>query len=187
MIYSTTSWSLDNSPWSKEERSSICYFTCIFALGISKTNKQITTTKQPNQDKKQCKLSCVLHIQGLLSQFFQIWFLLKTQHLPGTQLAGRCLWSPGFCALSRFLGHRDPAGLFEKASHWTARQAVDLRPFAHSNLLLPKHRKEVALPRQPITTRVHSFHAISTQVYSKHTKTSFQIYMIQRTLILRSA
>lgn len=34
-------------------------------------------TKKPTQEMMQVKLSCVLHIQGPLSQFFQILFLSK--------------------------------------------------------------------------------------------------------------
>lgn len=69
MIYSTTSWSLDNSPWRKEERRNICFFTCIFALdNLKKPNqpkpKNPTTTKQnkqKNQTRKLHKLSCLVY------------------------------------------------------------------------------------------------------------------------------
>lgn len=133
MIYSTTSWSLDSSPWRKEERSIISYLTYKIALhNLKKKGK-----------KQFWKLSCIICSQGLVNQLFQIWFLSGlrgAQHPPGTRLAGRCSWFPGFCALSQFPGHQDPADLFGKASHWTGQQGEGLHQFAHSKLLLPKNR-----------------------------------------------
>lgn len=179
MIYSTTSWSLDSSPWRKEERSIICYFPYKIALHNFKKKRQKAIMK--------VKLSCIICSQGLVNPFVQTQFLSshrQPQHPPGTRLAGRCSWFPGFCAWSRFPGHQDPADPFGKAFHWTAQQGEGLHPFAHSKLLLPKDRNRSSFTTSALCHKGSQQAVQYPQVCSKHTQRSLQLLLDTETVNL---
>lgn len=140
----------------------------------------------------QVKLSCVLRIQGLLSQFFQILLLSKvTAELSTYQVHGSL---EDACGFQDFV-HCHSFQVIRIQLIFLKRHSIEQhnRERTYTRLLIVTScclntRKEVALPRQPITTRVHN---VSIQYPHKSILITLRcpssFYMIHRILILRSA